>query len=54
MCRINFLKDWKSGGVLKLSSTKFHILGPKYLMDLESYDVVFILGKDKILDPLSW
>ena len=23
-------------------------------MDLEPYDVVFILGKDRILDPLSW
>ena len=30
------------------------ILGPKYLMDLDPpYDVVFILGRDRILDPLS-
>ena len=29
-----------------IRSKKFHILGPKYLMDLDPYDVVFILGRD--------
>ena len=29
------------------------MLGPEYLMDLDPYDVVFILGRDRILDPPS-